>query len=548
MTAISVSDLHKSYDGTEAVRGVSFDVAAGEVFCLLGPNGAGKTTTVEILEGYRLADSGRVRVLGADPARGERALRDRLGIVLQAVGLQPELTVAEVLEMYGRWYERTRPVDELLELVELSEERDARVQTLSGGQQRRLDLALGLVGDPELLFLDEPTTGFDAAARRRAWSTIRSLCSLGKTVVLTTHFMDEAQHLADRVAVMVEGRIIALGPPEQLAGRDALPAEIRFRVPETVHLPDLPGVTRDGQSVLVRTPEPVAVTHRLTGWALETGVALELRGRPAVAGRHLPGADVMTSALSLIAWQVRYEQRSFWRNRRASLFGFLFPVLLFVIFATLNKHAHLDVDGGVSYVTWYLPGIIAYALVTSAFSNLAISLVSARDTGVLKRVRGTPLPWWAFLAGRVGSSLAIAGLTTALLLALGAITYGVDIPVDTLPGLVLALVLGATCFTALGIAVVRFMPSAESAGPVLAILVTPVALVSNVFFPVSHGWITDVAGVLPLRPLSDALHAAFSPATAAPGIEWSDLLALAVWLAFGSAMMVRFLRVQARAE
>jgi len=275
MTAISVIDLHKSYDGTEAVRGVSFDVAAGEVFCLLGPNGAGKTTTVEILEGYRLADSGTVRVLGADPARGERALRDRLGIVLQSGGLQPELTVAEVLEMYGRWYERTRPVDELLELVELASERDARVCTLSGGQQRRLDLALGLVGDPEVLFLDEPTTGFDPGARRRAWSTIRSLCSLGKTVVLTTHYMDEAQALADRVAVMVAGRIIALGPPEQLAGRDALPAEIRFRVPGTVRLPDLPGVTRDGQSVLVRTPEPVAVTHRLTGWALETGVALD---------------------------------------------------------------------------------------------------------------------------------------------------------------------------------------------------------------------------------------------------------------------------------
>ena len=274
MNVISVRDLHKSYDGTEAVRGVGFDVAAGEVFCLLGPNGAGKTTTVEILEGYRLADSGQVRVLGADPAR-ERGLRDRLGIVLQAGGLQPELTVAEVLEMYGRWYERTRPVDELLELVELSDERDARVQTLSGGQQRRLDLALGLVGDPELLFLDEPTTGFDPGARRRAWSTIRSLCSLGKTVVLTTHYMDEAQHLADRVAVMVEGRIIALGPPEQLAGRDALPAEIRFRVPETVRLPDLPGLTRDGQSVLVRTPEPVAITHRLTKWALETGVALD---------------------------------------------------------------------------------------------------------------------------------------------------------------------------------------------------------------------------------------------------------------------------------
>jgi ABC-2 type transport system permease protein len=256
----------------------------------------------------------------------------------------------------------------------------------------------------------------------------------------------------------------------------------------------------------------------------------------------------MTSALSLIAWQVRYEQRSFWRNRRASLFGFLFPVLLFVIFATLNKDAHLDVDGGIPYVTWYLPGIIAYSLVTTAFSNLAISLATARDTGVLKRVRGTPLPWWAFLAGRVGSALAVAALTTALLLALGAITYGVDIPVDTLPGLVLALVVGTACFTALGIAVVRFMPRADSAGPILAILVTPVALVSNVFFPVSHSWITDVAGVLPLKPLSDALHAAFSPATAAPGIEWGDLLALAAWLAVGSAMMVRFLRVQARAE
>jgi ABC-2 type transport system ATP-binding protein len=276
MTAISVENLHKSYDGTEAVRGVSFDVAAGEVFCLLGPNGAGKTSTVEILEGYRLADSGTVRVLGADPAKGGRAWRDRLGIVLQAGGLQPELTVAEVLEMYGRWYEHTRPVDELLELVELEEERDARVHTLSGGQRRRLDLALGLVGDPDLLFLDEPTTGFDAAARRRAWSTIRLMCSLGKTVVLTTHFMDEAQQLADRVAVMVEGRIIALGPPEQLAGRDALPAEIRFRVPETVRLPEgLPGLSREGQSVLVRTPEPVAVAHRITGWALETGVALD---------------------------------------------------------------------------------------------------------------------------------------------------------------------------------------------------------------------------------------------------------------------------------
>src|SRR3954453_14062767 len=219
MTAISVRDLHKSYDGTEAVRGVSFDVAAGQVFCLLGPNGAGKTTTVEILEGYRLADAGEVSVLGHDPARGERALRERMGIVLQASGIQSELTAGEVLEMYGRWYDRSRPVDELLALVELEDEERTRVHTLSGGQRRRLDLALGLVGDPELLFLDEPTTGFDPGARRRAWERIRSLCSLGKTVVLTTHYMDEAQELADRVAVMVAGEIVAAGPPSELAGR-----------------------------------------------------------------------------------------------------------------------------------------------------------------------------------------------------------------------------------------------------------------------------------------------------------------------------------------
>jgi ABC-2 type transport system ATP-binding protein len=254
MTAISVHDLHKSYDGTEAVRGVSFDVAAGEVFCLLGPNGAGKTTTVEILEGYRLADAGTVRVLGADPARGDRGLRDRLGIVLQAGGIQPELTVAEVLEMYGRWYERTRPVDELLELVELADERDVRVQTLSGGQQRRLDLALGLVGDPELLFLDEPTTGFDPGARRRAWSTIRSLCSLGKTVVLTTHYMDEAQALADRVAVLVEGKIIALGPPEQLAGRTGCRPRSASACPRRCACPICPASRETGRACSCARP------------------------------------------------------------------------------------------------------------------------------------------------------------------------------------------------------------------------------------------------------------------------------------------------------
>jgi ABC-2 type transport system ATP-binding protein len=280
--AIEVGDLRKSYGETEALRGVSFQVEPGEVFCMLGPNGAGKTTCTEILEGHRLASSGTVRVLGHDPARGERGMRERIGVVLQSCGIQEDLTVDELIEMYGRYYTRSRSASELIELVELDAKRDARAGSLSGGQRRRLDLALALVGDPDLLFLDEPTTGFDPHARRQAWSTIRSLCSLGKTVFLTTHFMDEAQYLADRVAVMAAGRIVASGPPQELGGREELPTEIRFALPEGVEAADLPPlpagaeVAGDREGVLVRTSEGMQATHALTGWALERG--LELRG------------------------------------------------------------------------------------------------------------------------------------------------------------------------------------------------------------------------------------------------------------------------------
>jgi ABC-2 type transport system ATP-binding protein len=277
--AIEVRDLRKTYDGVEAVRGVSFDVARGEVFCLLGPNGAGKTSIVEILEGYRTRSGGEARVLGMDPAHGQRELRERVGIVLQQCGVQNDLTVAELLEMYGRYHPKRRPVDELIELVELGEKRDTRARKLSGGQLRRLDLALALVGDPDLVFLDEPTTGFDPAARRQAWSTIQSLCDLGKTVFLTTHYMDEAQHLANRVAVMNAGQIIAMGRPEELGGRNLRPAEIRFSLPESWSLGDLPDVpleerVLEGDRVTVLTKEPVVAAQRITTWALDHDVDL----------------------------------------------------------------------------------------------------------------------------------------------------------------------------------------------------------------------------------------------------------------------------------
>ena len=260
MSTIVASDLHKSYDGLEAVRGISFTVEAGEVFGLLGPNGAGKTTTVEILEGYREATAGEVSVLGHDPARAERAFRQRIGVVLQHSELWPNLTVRETHAVFAGYYERPRDVDEVVELVGLAEKAGARVKTLSGGQKRRLDLGVALVGDPELLFLDEPTTGFDPAARRSAWETIRSLKALGKTIVLTTHYLDEAQQLADRVAVLREGRIVRLGTPAELTGGTAS-VEIRYR--------------RGGEEIVIETNEPTRALHELTAEAVAAGIELE---------------------------------------------------------------------------------------------------------------------------------------------------------------------------------------------------------------------------------------------------------------------------------
>jgi ABC-2 type transport system ATP-binding protein len=258
--AISVRGLRKAYGSLEAVRGIDFEVARGEVFGLLGPNGAGKTTTVEILEGYRERDAGEVEVLGADPATAGGEWRERIGVVLQSSAMYETLTVAEMLHLFSGYYREPRPVDEVISLVGLEEKRDERVRRLSGGQRRRLDLGLALVGDPQLIFLDEPTTGFDPRARRQAWETIRGLRGLGKTILLTTHYLDEAERLADRVAVLAQGRIVASGTPAELTG--AVPAtEIRYR--------------ENGHEVVLETDEPTRVLHDLTGRALAERRELE---------------------------------------------------------------------------------------------------------------------------------------------------------------------------------------------------------------------------------------------------------------------------------
>jgi ABC-2 type transport system ATP-binding protein len=260
VSAISVRDLRKSYGTYEALRGISFEIKEGEVFGLLGPNGAGKTTTIEILEGYRTRDGGDVEVLGFDPERAGSAFRERIGVVLQHSQLWPNLTVAETHRMFAGYYERPRNVDEVIALVGLDEKRDARVKTLSGGQKRRLDLGVALVGDPDLVFLDEPTTGFDPAARRAAWDMIRSLRSLGKTILLTTHYLDEAEQLADRLAVLRAGVIIREGTPAELTG-GSTETEVRYR--------------KNGHDVVVHTTDPTRLLHKLTAEALAEGRELE---------------------------------------------------------------------------------------------------------------------------------------------------------------------------------------------------------------------------------------------------------------------------------
>ena len=283
MSPVDVRDLHKHYGTVHAVDGLTFSIGAGEVYALLGENGAGKSTAVEILEGHRTATSGAVEVLGVDPARAGREFRDRIGIVLQSSGVEAEFTVREVIELYGGCYSNPRSLDEVVSLVGLDEKVDARVGSLSGGQRRRVDLALGIVGRPELLFLDEPTTGFDPSARRRSWDLIEALGDDGTTVLLTTHYLDEAEHLADRVGVLSRGRLIAEGSPGELINQVS-GTVVSFMLPDSVH-PDAATVTfgellgvdirLSGRLVEASIERPTAAVHRITGWALEAGVELD---------------------------------------------------------------------------------------------------------------------------------------------------------------------------------------------------------------------------------------------------------------------------------
>jgi ABC-2 type transport system ATP-binding protein len=291
VTAVSVKNLRKSYGSLKAVADVSFTVEPGEIFALLGPNGAGKTTTIEILEGFRNRDSGGVQVLGVDPGSRptQRWLRSRMGIVLQELAVEPALSVRQALARNAGYYPSPRPVDEVLDMVGLAGKAEARVKTLSGGQQRRLDVGLGIVGQPELLFLDEPTTGLDPSGRRATWELIRQLEAEGTTVILTSHYMDEVEALASRVAVMASGQIVATGTPDSIGGRDAGMVTIRFRLPDGVSATELPvpAVTASGREIEIRTEDELPVLHALTGWAIGRQIGL-----PGLSVRRVTLEDV----------------------------------------------------------------------------------------------------------------------------------------------------------------------------------------------------------------------------------------------------------------
>ena len=424
------------------MRGISFDVAVGEVFGLLGPNGAGKTTTVEILEGYRKRDGGEVDVLGFDPGRR----RDRASASGSASCSSPSELLAQPdrardAPRLRRLLRAPRDVDEVIELVGLHDKRDARVKTLSGGQKRRLDLGIALVGDPELVFLDEPTTGFDPAARRNAWELVRSLRGLGKTVLLTTHYLDEAQQLADRVAVLRAGEIVSMGRPAELIGAGEV--EIRYR--------------RDGETVVIRTQEPTRTLHDLTARRARRGArAGGARGATAEPRGRLPRAARRGRVVRLLAHQFRTEQLVFWRSREAAVFIFIFPTMLFLLLGSVYD-GH-DRRGLRELADTLLAGLIGYGAANTAFAGLAITLVIRREGGhaeAAARDAAAAAPIYGLAV--LGSTLAVFFLQTLVLIAIGRVLFGAHVP-GAPASRSRAVVVGALSFAGIGVAAAALDP------------------------------------------------------------------------------------------
>ncbi len=578
MPAVSVRHLAKSYGDKQAVRDVSFDVEKGDVFALLGPNGAGKTTTIEILEGFRDRSGGEVETLGVDPANRstQRWLRTRIGVVLQELAVEPYYSVRQVLSRNAGYYPSPRPVDEVIELIGLKEKADDRVKTLSGGQQRRLDVGLGIIGNPELLFLDEPTTGLDPSGRRDTWDLIRQLTSLGTTVMLTTHYMDEVEALADRVAVLNNAEIVAAGTPTSIGGRDSSEVTIRFLLPEGATAADLPMRidSLDQGLVEIRTRDELRLLHELTGWALEhehvlTGLSVvrvtleDVYLQPDQGcrrARREGGQDERHR--DAIFLPVRSHHRVVPRPQRCQAGGAPGLVRAAELLAQpagrLLHSGFLDHLSGPARrhrwelqesaratalpccVQYYLASFLAYGIMAACFTVLAQTLVNRREMGLLKRLRLSPVPTWSLLSAIFLSTMLIA------LLAGGhpARRWARSVFSDYLPvhgvAFVLTIVVGMLSFTALGVGISTLVPNADASGPMISIVFFLLLAFSGLYFPIKPGsTLANISGYFPVRHLITALLASFNLPPGANPWAWHDLGVMAIWGVAGVFVALR---------
>ncbi len=558
---IEVSGLRMSYDGIEAVRGIDLQVSRGEIFTFLGPNGAGKTTTVEILEGHRKRTAGDVKVLGEDPERADRRWRSRVGVVLQTSRVEPQLTVRECLELYAGYYPAPRSVQDVIELVGLKKRSEVRCGQLSAGQQRRVDVALSLIGDPELVFLDEPTTGFDPSARRSAWEMIEGLRQLGKTIFLTTHYMDEAEALADRIAVLKAGEIVAEGTPTTLGGRDRAAYQITFTLPRGVAIGELPieagSLSALGESGKLTIESEHVMPSAQGAVGLGDRAPVRHRGRPGAppsARGCLPRIDgaapMSSSSLSaeqvrgpgqmsdarLVAHQLRYDLLGVWRDPQSRFFTVALPLIFLVLLISLFGNHTVHVHGhAIKDSTYYVPGISTLGIIATSFVNLVITITGQRESGVLKRRRSTPVPAWVLIGSRTLTSAILASAMVAVIVAIGRIVYSVQLPSSTLPAFVLGVIVGAAAFCCLSFAAASFIRNEDSAQPLIQAIILPLYFISGVLVPKDQlsSTLREIASVFPVSHLDNALFKAFDPATTGSGIAAIDLLILAIWGAAG---------------
>ena len=519
-TVIAVRGLTKSYGDFQALRGIDFEVRRGEVLALLGPNGAGKTTTVEILEGFRQRDGGEVRVLGSDPSHRDRAQRAKVGIVLQECAVEPYLTVAEALTQRSYLYRHPRPVGGVVEMVGLEAKRNARIKTLSGGQQRRLDLGLALIGDPELIFLDEPTTGFDPTARRESWDLVKGLCAEGRTVVLTTHYMDEAQALADEVAVIAGGRVVATGTPDTIGGPRPGPDHRPLPDPAGA-LPRRPAAAvgplpkvqvRVGGVRPARRHHPAPRSHRLGGDQGQSPGRPD--GDPAVARGRLPRA----SPGSEVTPRERPPRRPPPGELRAE--GLLAEPDGRPSSPSCSRWcscwwwaprpvAPSIPDSTLRYDQYLVVAMLVFGLVAACYTNLGIMLSIRRDSGVLKRMRGTPMSPASYVGGIIGSVLINVGLLAILVVSIGMVGYNLHFPFHPL-AVVVTLLVGVLTFSALGLAVTVIVPNAEAAPAVINGIYFPIVFISGVFYPIANNSVLSrIAAYFPVRHMVNALVGAF---------------------------------------